>query len=432
MDDIFDRPTAMEHVRLSRRSVIVGASLGALGLVVAPTLLAASPAGAASPGQWGGHANGRIPASAMKAVPAVRGGYLRADAADAYTGLNAEFRARFGKSLTIQEGYRDYARQVYLYDQYQNHGGNLAAPPGTSIHGWALACDFGAGVNSYGTPEKTWVNANGPRFGWKPTGDSFSSREPWHFDFFSSAPNNPSASTPVLEAASNNAWKTLPMGINGQSVAAIVVSGVKFVYTVRDGYVFEAASNNKWINLNTGIPAQGVAALSLGGVKFVYSINNGQVYESASNNAWKTLPMGIAGQDVAAIVVNGVKFVYTVNGGYVWEAASNNRWINLNSAIPAQGVAAIALGGSKYVYSINNGQVYESASNNAWRTLPMGIAGQDVAATVMNGIKYVYTARDGYIFEAASNNQWINLNSGIPGVGVAAITLGSVKIVYAR
>ncbi|QCR43418.1 hypothetical protein C1N91_07525 [Curtobacterium sp. SGAir0471] len=134
-------------------------------------------------GRWGGYENGKIPLSALTPVPASIGGYLRNDAAVAYNNFSAEFRGRFGKALSITEGYRTYERQQTLWNAYQNGTGNLAAAPGTSNHGWALACDFGSGVNSYGTAEKDWANANGPRFGWVPAGDGFSYQEPWHFEY---------------------------------------------------------------------------------------------------------------------------------------------------------------------------------------------------------------------------------------------------------
>jgi len=112
-------------------------------------------------------------------------GYLRSDAARQYTALNSAFQARFGADLVITEGYRSYERQKYLYDGWLNGqpGFNYAAEPGTSNHGWATACDFGAGVASYGTPQKAWMDANAPTFGWSPTGNGFPSREPWHFDY---------------------------------------------------------------------------------------------------------------------------------------------------------------------------------------------------------------------------------------------------------
>jgi hypothetical protein len=190
-----------EFASLSRRRLL------SAGATIAAGLLIGSPASAAEaerdapdnlgdlnrslpePGDsdraagWGGHANGRIPASSLLRVPAAVGQpYLRTDAALAYTAVSSAFAQTFGFGLPITEAYRDFARQQALWDRY-HQGGNLAAPPGTSVHGWALACDFGGGVASYGTPQKTWMNAHGPTFGWRPRGDSFSQREAWHFEY---------------------------------------------------------------------------------------------------------------------------------------------------------------------------------------------------------------------------------------------------------
>lgn len=137
--------------------------------------------------EWGGHTNGQIPASALSPVPATLAGsgYLRSDAARQYTALNDAFRTRFGTDLVITEGYRSLARQQYLYDGFMSGqpGFNLAAEPGTSNHGWATACDFGGDVASYDTQQKAWMDVNAPIFGWSPTGNGFSRREPWHFDY---------------------------------------------------------------------------------------------------------------------------------------------------------------------------------------------------------------------------------------------------------
>lgn len=174
----------VETHRVSRRQVIGLASLLSAGAVVGDlTGLIGKSMAARADTAWGGYQNGRIPSSALTSVPADIGPYLRSDAAADYFKFSDAFRSRFGKALGITEAYRDYARQEYLYDQYVNHGGNLAAYPGSSVHGWALACDFKSGVNQYGTAEKSWADAHGPSYNWYPTGNGFSQREPWHFEY---------------------------------------------------------------------------------------------------------------------------------------------------------------------------------------------------------------------------------------------------------
>lgn len=166
---------------LSRRTLFLLSALGA-ATVSSLVALRGDPARAVG---WGGHSNGKIPASQLSPIPARVGGYLRADAATAYFALSNAFAARFGTALFVEEGYRDYARQVYLKRQWDNRvpGFYQAAPPGTSVHGWALACDFGSGVNSYGSAQKIWMDATAPRFGWQPRGNTFQHREAWHFEY---------------------------------------------------------------------------------------------------------------------------------------------------------------------------------------------------------------------------------------------------------
>lgn len=172
---------------------------------------AASTAAAFSP-RWGGHENGQIPTSAMTQVSVAKGSpYLRPDAAESYGQLSEAFRRQFGQSLPITEAYRTYALQYqYFTERYTRVAGptniqfegsywalrdgqSPAAVPGTSNHGWGVAADFGGGVASYGTAQKNWMNANAPSYGWEPTGDSFSPREAWHFDYTSpwSGDSNP-------------------------------------------------------------------------------------------------------------------------------------------------------------------------------------------------------------------------------------------------
>ncbi len=61
--------------------------------------------------------------------------------------LNALYKAKFGANICVNDGYRSYAKQVALYKEL---GPNVAAVPGTSNHGWAIAADLGCGVGIFG------------------------------------------------------------------------------------------------------------------------------------------------------------------------------------------------------------------------------------------------------------------------------------------
>jgi len=133
-------------------------------------------------GSWGGYANGLIPPAALCPLPGAPAHRLRCDAADAFAALGAAYAEDFGKPICLTDSYRTYQAQVAVYAVKPD----LAAVPGTSNHGWALAIDFCGGIEGFGTPQHAWMQANAGRFGWvhpawaEPTG---SKPEPWHWEF---------------------------------------------------------------------------------------------------------------------------------------------------------------------------------------------------------------------------------------------------------
>jgi cell wall-associated NlpC family hydrolase len=130
---------------------------------------------------WGGYPNGLIPPSAL--CPLDVGGHaLRCDAAAAYRAMSGAFASAFGTPICITDSYRGYASQVRLYGQKPA----LAAIPGTSNHGWGLAVDLCGGIESFGTPQYSWMSANAGRFGflhptWADPGRG--REEPWHWEY---------------------------------------------------------------------------------------------------------------------------------------------------------------------------------------------------------------------------------------------------------
>ncbi|AMM19953.1 hypothetical protein AX769_07015 [Frondihabitans sp. PAMC 28766] len=186
----------------SRRTFLTGAAAAlAVGLTGAALALPdqANAAAYQQPDAWGGFTNGNIPTSRL--APVADGSHVRADAAVAYNSMAAAFQSAFHKPLSVTQGYRPLKQQLSIFEsRYTPHknkvagsvfwaglywtlnkGQSVAAAPGTSVHGWALAIDFSSGVQTAGSAQKKWADKNGPTFGWFPIGNSFG--EAWHFEF---------------------------------------------------------------------------------------------------------------------------------------------------------------------------------------------------------------------------------------------------------
>jgi hypothetical protein len=128
-----------------------------------------------------GAANGRIDRDDLCELWS--GEFLRADAAVALARLNVEFSSTFGRDLCITDGYRSYGEQVSV----RSRKPRLAARPGTSQHGWALAVDVCKGEASARTDEYQWMRENAPDFGWDNPDWARSGGsgpfEPWHWEY---------------------------------------------------------------------------------------------------------------------------------------------------------------------------------------------------------------------------------------------------------
>lgn len=117
----------------------------------------------------------------MCALPQI-GESLHADAADAWWRLNRAYRMRFGSDVCLTDSYRSLGEQQSLYAAKPG----LAAVPGTSNHGLAVAVDVCGGVESGSGSAHGWFEANASKFGWvnpswaQPGG---SRPEPWHWEY---------------------------------------------------------------------------------------------------------------------------------------------------------------------------------------------------------------------------------------------------------
>jgi hypothetical protein len=116
--------------------------------------------GSAIEGPQAAAANGRLPASALTAIP---GGRLEHAAAASWLAMRDYIGKRHGVWIAPggpNSSYRLYAAQLYFWRLYQAGRGNVAAYPGTSNHGWGNAVDVGTTAMAY------YIRAYGHLFGW--------------------------------------------------------------------------------------------------------------------------------------------------------------------------------------------------------------------------------------------------------------------------
>jgi len=121
-------------------------------------------------------ANGRLPASDLRAIP---GGRLHKDVANSWLRLRQHIGSKAGVWIcptSARTAYRTYEEQVYFWNLYTSGRGALAARPGTSNHGWGTTVDV---------PTPTMarlINQHGAEHGWQKRWSDAPS-EWWHFRY---------------------------------------------------------------------------------------------------------------------------------------------------------------------------------------------------------------------------------------------------------
>jgi len=109
------------------------------------------------------------------------------------TFLISHFRA-WGTKIQINYPHRTIEKQLEFYNTFQSKGAPVAAYPGTSNHGWAMALDLSLGINritGYNTQKRRgllsfvdnhskWVHSNITGFSIE---EGRGVNEPWHMSF---------------------------------------------------------------------------------------------------------------------------------------------------------------------------------------------------------------------------------------------------------
>ncbi|GAA4608780.1 hypothetical protein GCM10023195_34760 [Actinoallomurus liliacearum] len=123
--------------------------------------------------------NGLIPARYLCPLPQP-GRQLRADAALAFYKLNTAYKEHFGTQMCLTDSYRPLAEQQRIYADRPG----MAAVPGHSNHGWGTAVDLCGGVQSQGSAQFNWLQANSKKYEFFHPAWAYSSPfEPWHWEY---------------------------------------------------------------------------------------------------------------------------------------------------------------------------------------------------------------------------------------------------------
>lgn len=135
-------------------------------------------------GPQAAYLNGRLPDSALLAIP---GGRLERSAAVQWNKMRAYIGQRHGvwiRPLGPNSSFRSYAAQLYFWNLYRSGRGNTAAYPGTSNHGWGKAVDVASTTMAY------YIRLYGHLFGWSHV-EGARVGEWWHFTYVGGAVTPP-------------------------------------------------------------------------------------------------------------------------------------------------------------------------------------------------------------------------------------------------
>jgi hypothetical protein len=146
--------------------------------------------------------SGNLPSNQIGAVPGTNQS-VRSDLVAQVAAWRAAFHTRFGKPMSITDGYRTYALQEAIFRKryttvrlpgrprlswngvtwYQKPFTAIAAVPGYSNHGYGTALDLGSGINIHNSAEWRWCVDYAPYFGFRwPVEWANRCHEWWHFE----------------------------------------------------------------------------------------------------------------------------------------------------------------------------------------------------------------------------------------------------------
>lgn len=418
---------------VSRRTLLAGA-----GATLAAAFVGSDLArGASAEAAWGGYSNGQIP---LNQLTSVSGRYFRSDAAASMNALRAAYAAAVGRTLTINDGYRDLANQWVAWNNYQN-GGNLAAYPGTSNHGWGTAVDFGGEVYSSSTSQgHRWLQAHAAEYGWWWAGRHFSQVENWHWEYTGSYTPPPTEVTGGVKeiAVHGSAWSAIPVGQIMSNVFSAVNMGSGWgdIYGSLGGHMqLVGVSGGAWTRMDSGLAlsATSLSALNVGqSFPHVFAVENGVLQHISVNSAgWQKQSTGVSVPGKISGVVlpgNNVQLVANV-GGIMHHITTHSGWEIGNSGIPiGSEFKAVNIGGQLQIVTVLNGIIHLIWPGAGWQLQSTGLpASGSLTAVDMGGGYPTIIANEGWniTVTSVSNGGWVRQAMGVATSGnIDAVNLG--------
>lgn len=142
-----------------------------------------------------------------------------------FRNMATAFQTEFGRTITVNDSYRNYAEQVAIKKLKTDIGKpNEAATPGRSTHGWGFAIDLGGGIEAFDSDEYKWMQQHAISYGWnhpawaEPNG---STPEPWHWEYVGGG-SNESAPAPAQTPAPVPAPTPSPVAASDDVAPAVV------------------------------------------------------------------------------------------------------------------------------------------------------------------------------------------------------------------
>ena len=349
------------------------------------------------------------------------------------------FHADTGDYLLVDEGYRDFATQVYWKDYWTSRGepGN-AATPGTSNHGWGTAVDFVISDVTSGSSKRAWLLNHAGNYGYAPLAS-----EAWHWNFSGTfaggtptAPGLPGGTVVQTVASVGSGWQSIP---TSQSVNSGMISTVNMggnwpqIWVNEGGSLVEIWGDSAgWHKVPTGIqinPKSTISAIRVANEPNarIYINEGGTLLEAyGDSGGWHVGNTGLqigSGQISATYLSGGWGRIMVNENGVLMEvSADSTGWHKGNTGVQIGNayISAVNMGNNRLQIMANDGGTLFQISpyGGAWHKDSTGlqIGSGYISAVNMDGTWPQVAINGGgtLLFAVGTNAGWVLQSTGRP------------------